>query len=149
VEYARKWALSRNPAYFDFTGIGGDCTNFASQCLYAGSGVMNYTPITGWYYIDSGRRSASWTAVEYFYRFLTGNLSAGPYARECEEKEILPGDFVQLCNKDRCYHTLTVIDISRGIEVAAHSFDSLGRALSDYAFEYARYLHIENVRKYV
>ena len=43
VEYAKRWALSRNPRYYDFHGIGGDCTNFASQCIYAGAGVMNYT----------------------------------------------------------------------------------------------------------
>ena len=35
VSYARKWALGRNPAYFDFQKLGGDCTNFASQCIYA------------------------------------------------------------------------------------------------------------------
>ena len=46
--YARRWALGRNPAYYDFTELGGDCTNFVSQCLFAGSGVMNLTPVTGW-----------------------------------------------------------------------------------------------------
>ena len=24
VEYARRWALSRNPLFIDFTGVGGD-----------------------------------------------------------------------------------------------------------------------------
>ena len=41
VDYARRWAMGRNPAYFDFEEIGGDCTNFASQCLFAGAKVMN------------------------------------------------------------------------------------------------------------
>jgi hypothetical protein len=50
VEYAHRWAYGRNPRYYDFEKLGGDCTNFASQCLYAGSGVMNYTPQLGWYY---------------------------------------------------------------------------------------------------
>ena len=35
VEYAHTWAYGRNPAYFDYQRLGGDCTNFASQCLYA------------------------------------------------------------------------------------------------------------------
>ena len=48
VAYARKWAFGRNPEYYDFGGIGGDCTNFVSQCLYAGAGVMNFTPELGW-----------------------------------------------------------------------------------------------------
>ena len=49
VAYARRFALSRNPAYYDFSDLGGDCTNFASQCIYAGAGIMNYTPTFGWY----------------------------------------------------------------------------------------------------
>ena len=53
VMYALRWALSRNPEYYSYSGIGGDCTNFVSQCVYAGSGVMNYTPDFGWYYIDA------------------------------------------------------------------------------------------------
>ena len=36
IEYARRWAFSTNPAYYNFENIGGDCTNFVSQCLYAG-----------------------------------------------------------------------------------------------------------------
>lgn len=50
IDYARKWALSRNPAYYDFEAIGGDCTNFVLQCLYAGGAVMHFTRDTGWYY---------------------------------------------------------------------------------------------------
>lgn len=37
VEYARRWAYDRNPQYYNFDPIGGDCTNFVSQCLFAGS----------------------------------------------------------------------------------------------------------------
>ena len=49
VAYAEEWAFRRNPRYLSFDGIGGDCTSFISQCLYTGSGVMNYTPVMGWY----------------------------------------------------------------------------------------------------
>ena len=51
-EYAKKWAFSRNPKYYNFDPIGGDCTNFISQCILAGSNTMNYTKNTGWYYIN-------------------------------------------------------------------------------------------------
>ena len=43
LRYAEQWALRRNPDFFDFEELGGDCTNFASQCLYAGSRVMNFS----------------------------------------------------------------------------------------------------------
>lgn len=42
VAYALEWAMSRNPAYLDFEELGGDCTNFASQCLLAGRGRDEY-----------------------------------------------------------------------------------------------------------
>ena len=47
VSYAHRWAYERNPKYMNFDELGGDCTNFASQCLYAGAGVMNFTPTMG------------------------------------------------------------------------------------------------------
>ena len=66
-DYAKKWALGRNPAFYDFSAIGGDCTNFASQCIYAGAGVMNYTPTFGWFYRSANDRTPSWTGVEFLY----------------------------------------------------------------------------------
>ena len=42
IVYAQKWAYARNPNYYNFDHVGGDCTSFISQCLYAGTGVMNY-----------------------------------------------------------------------------------------------------------
>ncbi len=34
--YAMNWWSTRNPHFNDFTGSGGDCANFVSQCLMAG-----------------------------------------------------------------------------------------------------------------
>ena len=81
VRYARRWAYGRNPAFYDYEHIGGDCTNFASQCVYAGSGVMNYEKDFGWYYIDANNKAPAWTGVEYFYRFMTREAqNPGPVA---------------------------------------------------------------------
>ena len=66
VLYARRWALGRNPAYYDYSDLGGDCTNFVSQCVYAGCGVMNYTPDFGWYYRTPEDRAPAWTSVAFF-----------------------------------------------------------------------------------
>ena len=147
VAYARKWALSRNPAFYDFEDLGGDCTNFASQCVYAGSGVMNYTPVFGWYYISPNDRTASWSGVEYLYNFLVNNRSVGPFAQEVSQYEAQPGDLVQLgrANGD-FYHTPVIIAASPVILVAAHTYDALDRPLSSYNYYTARFLHIEGVR---
>lgn len=30
ISYAKRWALSRNPKYYNFDAVGGDCTSFIS-----------------------------------------------------------------------------------------------------------------------
>ncbi len=149
VEYARRWALLRNPLFYNYTGQGGDCTNFVSQCVFAGSCEMNFTPIFGWFYIDSEARTASWTGVEFFYNFITANSGVGPYGRETDETNVEIGDVVQLANDSGdYYHTLLIVDFSEegGILVGAHSDDALYRPLSSYSFANARFIHIIGVR---
>lgn len=147
VAYARRWALHRNPAYYDFSKIGGDCTNFASQCLYAGARVMNYTPVMGWFYLSLQKRTPSWSGVEYLYNFLTNNKSIGPYAHVVSQAEALPGDIVQLgTDSGDFYHSPVITAITPTILVAAHSDDALDRPLSSYHYDNLRFLHIDGVR---
>ncbi|MGM9662146.1 MAG: amidase domain-containing protein [Oscillospiraceae bacterium] len=152
VRYARRWAYGRNPAFYDYETIGGDCTNFASQCLYAGGGVMNYEPTFGWYYIDANQKSPSWTGVTYLFDFLTRQKpSTGPVGREVEMEEIRPGDLVQLSfDGVEFQHTPVVVQASEpktlgDILVAAHSYDALDRPLDSYTFEKIRFIHIDGV----
>jgi len=150
VSYAHRWAYDRNPWFYDYEQIGGDCTNFASQCLYAGTGVMNYTPDFGWYYRNANDKSPSWTGVSYFYNFLTQkNIRTGPFAVETNEFQIYPGDFVQAeLNGDGAFdHTLVVVERGEGdsfddILVAAHSQDADFRPLSSYPYTGIRFLHV-------
>lgn len=148
VEYARKWAFSRNPLFNDYTGIGGNCTNFVSQSLYAGSCTMNYTPIFGWYYLSDTERTASWSGVQFFYNFLTSNQGVGPYGREVMPDQIMLGDVIQLGRTESgYYHTLLVVGDEEGVPlVAAQSDDAYGRRLDSYTYDYARYLTIDGVR---
>ena len=71
VTYAETWALGRNPLFLNFAGRGGDCTNFTSQCLLAGSCTMDFTPDFGWYYRTPDDRAPAWTSVAFFYDFIT------------------------------------------------------------------------------
>ena len=147
-EYAQRWALDRNPLFLNFAGIGGDCTNFVSQCVYAGSCVMNYTPTFGWYYISSEDRTASWTGVEFFYNFITQDEGVGPYASETDAGGLDIGDVIQLGQTEGdFYHSLIVTGFSGGqYLVSAHSQDSLNRPLDTYTYERIRFLRIEGVR---
>ena len=147
VAYAHRWALDRNPAYYDFEKIGGDCTSFASQSIYAGAGVMNFTPVMGWYYRSSYDRTPSWSGVEYLYNFLVNNKSVGPYAHVVSAGEAMPGDIVQLgTSNGHFYHSPVITSVSPTIMVAAHTDDSLNRPLSSYPYEQVRFIHIDGVR---
>lgn len=151
VAYAREWAYRRNPRYYDFSDLGGDCTNFASQCLYAGSGIMNYTPTYGWYYISLNDRAPAWTGVNELYRFLTTNRGPGPRAIVTDLPQIRDGDIIQIQFKysDKFDHSPVVVDAGNGtpnsIMLAAHSNDADCRPLSTYSYINIRPLHITNV----
>lgn len=149
VAYAQRWAMGRNRAYYDFESIGGDCTNFASQCIYAGSGVMNFTPVMGWYYTSPSRRAPAWTGVEQLHQFLVTNGGAGPYAKEVPREAVRPGDILQLgTSSGEFYHSPVILGLRDGeIYVAAHTYDALWRPLSSYQYDRVRYLHILGVRE--
>lgn len=147
VEYARRWALYRNPKYYNFDDLGGDCTNFASQCIYAGIGVMNYSP-TGWYYNSLNNRAPAWTGVNELYTFLINNTGRGPRGSLVKINEIYPGDIVQLdFDCDGTFdHSPIIIDVGKftpdTIKIAAHTKDSLNRPLSTYNYCKIRFIHI-------
>ncbi len=148
VAYAKKWAFARNPAYYNFDRIGGDCTNYASQCLHAGGGLMNYTPTFGWYYISVNDRAPAWTGVEYFYNFLINNQSTGPFAEERPLDRLETGDFIQLGKATGdFYHTPIICGFRRGEPLlAAHTYDAYNRALSTYSYQRVRGIHILGIR---
>ena len=75
-DYAKKWAFDRNPKYYNFDPLGGDCTSFVSQCIYEGAKTMNYTQDKGWYYIDGNHKSPSWSGVEFLYNFFPSSANS-------------------------------------------------------------------------
>ena len=150
IEYALKWVYKRNPKYYNFDNVGGDCTSFISQCIYAGAGTMNYKKHIGWYYNSSSDRTASWSGVEFLYNFLTTNKGIGPRATNVKIDSLEIGDIIQLrFLQDRFSHSLIIVD-KRGsnledIYIATHTDDAYYRKLSTYTFQDIRFLHITNV----
>lgn len=92
--YAEKWAAwPRNTGsstidnpnhYINYASSGGDCTNFASQVLYAGGMIMLGKYTTGstssWYWESDSTRSYSWTGVTYFMQHWA-NYNGSGYQR--------------------------------------------------------------------
>ena len=149
VEYATKWATARNPKYYSFDNLGGDCTNFISQCIYAGCNIMNYSKDTGWYYNSLNDRAPAWTSVQFFYDFITNNKGKGPFASLALPSEIEIGDVIQLGRVNgQFYHAVLVTKIINGrFYVCSHTRDALNVPLSSYYYSQIRCLHVLGARK--
>ncbi len=154
VQYAHAWAYKRNPAYLDFHNLGGDCTNFASQCIYAGSNTMNYTPVHGWYYASSSNRTPSWTGVNFLHKFLVNNKGVGPFAENVDVGDVRVGDLVQLSfdGGNDFAHSPVVVETGTvpsidNILVATHTYDRDYYALTNYNWVHIRFIHIVGVRR--
>ncbi|MBQ3115726.1 MAG: amidase domain-containing protein [Clostridia bacterium] len=150
VQYARTFALIKNPKYYDFDMLGGDCTNFVSQCVFEGVGIMNFTKTFGWYYRSLRDRAPAWTGVDEFFSFMVKNIGQGPYAKVVNLTEVSNGDVIQLQNSSgQFYHSLFVTEVSnREILVCSHTRDALDVPLSSYYFFNNRVLHIEGARQF-
>ncbi|AGK98087.1 amidase domain-containing protein [Clostridium pasteurianum] len=77
VNYAIKYAENPNPSYKYFPvqyDNGGDCTNFTSQCLFAGGAPMVFSSRNIWWYNSKGW-SVSWATAHslYWYLKVSGN----------------------------------------------------------------------------
>lgn len=148
--YALHWALGRNPQYYDFSKIGGDCTNFASQVLYAGGSVMNYDPVEGWYYLDANRKSPSWTGVNFLYNFLVTNRTRGPFGQPVNWTEIQVGDLIQLSFRGGGFfnHSLVVTTVESPpqldrIYVSTHTANRRNvKLVPTYNWVEIRFIHI-------
>lgn len=146
LEYAKKWALARNPKYYNFDPVGGDCTSFVSQCLFAGSKKMNYN---NWYYNNGYDKSPSWSGVEFLYKFLITNTGLGPHGIEVSPDKVEVGDIAQLSfNGFKFEHSLFIISTAndyKNFSIAAHTFDTLGKKIGEYNFSKIRFVHIKDV----
>ncbi|MFD2334300.1 amidase domain-containing protein [Cohnella sp. GCM10020058] len=98
VAYAEAWWDKANPAYELFEV---NCTNYVSQCLFAGGAPMNYTGKreSGWWYhgLSGGqeRWSYSWAVANSLQHFLSQPRPAGLRALRVERPEQLsPGDVI-------------------------------------------------------
>lgn len=149
VNYAQNYALKRNPKYYNFDRLGGNCTNFVSQCIYAGSKIMNYSPHLGWYYNSINDRAPAWTGVNELFKFLTGNTQVGPFGKLVEKNMIMLGDVIELGrNNNDFYHSVIVSNLVNGrIFVCSNTRDTLNVPLDYYSFHSARYIHVLGVRK--
>lgn len=140
-EYARKWWNKTNPKYLNFHGLGGDCTNFTSQCVHAGGITMDLEKPYIWKYFSSEHnstserigRSSSWTSVMEFRKYAQLNTFGKGLRAEIghDLKVVERGDIVQIEDE---HSTLVVNNIYKqdqliDILISSHSDNRFNESL--------------------
>ncbi len=146
--YQRIWALNRNPAWGDFSNLGGDCQNFASQVIYAGGAPMDEVGSYKWYYYGSGNRAPSWTGVYWMKLYILNNAGKGPHGILYSSISYLYcGDMVMFdWDGDGSYdHTAVIYSPGNSPTLSAHTQDMLDEPLSSFgsAQSYV-YIHLSD-----
>lgn len=132
VEYAERWWNDYNPQFRNFDV---DCTNYISQCLWAGGAPMkrSYDRAQGWWYRleNPVNWSYSW-AVAHSLRWYLATSKSGLRATEVSSVDKLqPGDVIcyDFNGDGRWQHNTIVVDKdSNGMPlVNAHTSNSRQR----------------------
>ncbi len=139
LEYAFKWAYNYNTKYYDFSNLGGDCTNFISQCMFNGGFEMDYS-LYGWYYDTLNNRAPAWTGVNEFWNYAINNdKRVGVKLKEITLQEVELCDVIQLFNGERYYHNLLVTNLDNGIiKVTGHDNNVKNMPLRYYNYKSLR-----------
>lgn len=115
ADYLEKYWENYNPAYRDFSGKGGDCTNFVSQALYAGGWAHKsgwYRNANYWWY-NSFNQTWSWVNVDFLGTFAR---NSGRCIMLDNVWKLGVGDFLQVkpANSDTKVHSMMVSYVSNG-----------------------------------
>lgn len=120
VLYADEWIGTRNGEWADYTGRGGNCQNYASQCLLAGGIPMDRegSAVWKWYGedLDNGSsaagRSSSWTGVDEFWQYAAQNEGFGLAAAvDCPFDTGEAGDLIRMVFPENWNHVVIITDV--------------------------------------
>ena len=158
IEYANKYYHTRNSSeWYNFTDVGGNCQNYASQCMYAGGIPMDFLGEDQWKcyvqdpeyepYLDYSEsqsgRTASWVHVPSFYEYakyndgfgLVADVDANLYHGE-------PGDIIIVGNNAMA-HTVIISKVVDGhILVNSNSIDMKDFPIEAYTYTYVKLIKI-------
>lgn len=95
-----------NSKYVNFASMGGDCTNFVSQCLYEGGG---WSMDNSWYYYSSSNRSTSWAGASNLQSYLAKSSRVNSSS---EVYEI--GDIIQKLSGSSACHSMVITSTQDG-----------------------------------
>ncbi len=153
AEYAQTYWYTYNSAFPSYSGVGGDCANYASQSVYAGLqqtmldfGLYNSD---SWYHYNNRNETGenwTWTSTSRFHRYLMkGNgRQYGLYGMEIDIRDVRPGDIVHVdyTSDGEMDHSIVIthVDNMNGsnsyseILFSGHTADRKNQPLSDMGY---------------
>lgn len=138
AEYANKWWDSFNPDWYNWESEGyGDCTNFVSQCLYAGGMPMT----SGWYWNSrtNYNYSGSWTIPQELANYLRSqgyNIIVSPSVSQVSAGDVI---FYDWGADGRWDHSAICVGASGSTRyVCAHS-NAAGNGYTSWTMGASRY----------
>lgn len=112
ANYALKYALNPNKNYLNMETMGGDCTNFTSQCLKAGGIVADKTGSYKWYYTNANDRAPAWSDAQQFRIYYHSNVGSanvkGIRANTSTFANARLGDIVQWVVNKKAKHSMII-----------------------------------------
>ncbi len=156
VAYADAHHHERNPVWYNFSDEGGNCQNYASQCLLEGGIGMDYQGEEQWKcYIEDPEydpeineedgksgRSRSWVNVGYFYDYAKYNEDGGLCAEvNANLYYAQPGDIIMVGNGGLSHTVIVSRVIGDHILVDSNSID-----MKDYPLEAYVYTNITLIK---
>lgn len=130
-----------NGAYTNFNPYGGDCANYTSQSINAGGMPQvscNTYGTSGWFYVNSGNRSATWTGAPQLRTWMANNR--GQVVNGPADSQVFKGSpcFYDWANGGASYDHATICvgtnSAGRAI-INSHNYDYY-----HYVFNYGGYV---------
>lgn len=132
VLYSYEYFHLRNDKWHDFSLEGGNCQNYASQCLYEGGIPMDYYDEQQWKYYgnyidydnDSSGRTRSWVSVTDFNEYARENEDYGLVADvDVNIYYAQPGDLIQVGISSVSHTTIVSKVVNNHVLVNSNSID--------------------------
>ena len=158
IEYADKYYHTRNSQeWYNFAYEGGNCQNYASQCMYMGGIPMDFLGADQWkcyiedpmyepelnYYETQSGRTASWVAVGSFYEYAKDNEGFGLVADvEANLYFGQPGDIIVVGNGGMAHTVIISKVVDNHILVNSNSIDMKDFPLEAYTYTYVKLIKI-------
>ncbi len=120
VAYARQHVDERNGEWHDYSGEGGNCQNFVSQCLLAGGVPMDTQGDARWKWYgealsDTSEEAGctlSWINVDYFYAYARDNSGFGLQAQvDADFTTGQKGDLIMMGTPEDWNHMVIISEV--------------------------------------